>query len=216
MTRVAAVDCGTNTIRLLIADLIRDGAGRAHLEPLRRRNEIVRLGQGVDRTGMLDPAALERTLAVVKDYAADCADLGVEPGEGNRRFVATSATRDARNREDFVEGVRRLLGVAPEVVSGQEEARLSFTGSLLGARESADGGAAPRLVVDLGGGSTELVLGVDAPAAAISLATSPTASLPLLRRPPASRCASCWIALLGLSIWPPPAASWGWPARLPP
>ena len=161
MTRVAAVDCGTNTIRLLIADLIRDGAGRAQLEPLRRRNEIVRLGQGVDRTGMLDPAALERTLAVVKDYAADCADLGVEPGEGNRRF--------ARNREDFVEGVRRLLGVAPEVVSGQEEARLSFTGSLLGAHESADGGAAPRLVVDLGGGSTELVLGVDAPAAAISL-----------------------------------------------
>ena len=171
MTRVAAVDCGTNTIRLLIADLIRDGAGRAHLEPLRRRNEIVRLGQGVDRTGMLDPAALERTLAVVKDYAADCAEFGVAPGEGNRRFVATSATRDARNREEFVEGVRRLLGVAPEVVSGQEEARLSFTGSLLGADESgaADGGAAPRLVVDLGGGSTELVLGVDAPAAAISL-----------------------------------------------
>ena len=134
MTRVAAVDCGTNTIRLLIADLIRDGAGRAHLEPLRRRNEIVRLGQGVDRTGMLDPAALERTLAVVKDYAADCAEFGVEPGEGNRRFVATSATRDARNRE---------------------------SGSA--------GGVAPRLVVDLGGGSTELVLGVDAPAAAISL-----------------------------------------------
>ena len=169
MTRVAAVDCGTNTIRLLIADLIRDGAGRAHLEPLRRRNEIVRLGQGVDRTGMLDPAALERTLAVVEDYAADCAEFGVEPGEGNRRFVATSATRDARNREDFVVGVRRLLGVAPEVVSGQEEARLSFTGSLLGAHGSVDGGAAPRLVVDLGGGSTELVLGVDAPAAAISL-----------------------------------------------
>ena len=169
MTRVAAIDCGTNTIRLLIADLIRDGAGRTHLEPLRRRNEIVRLGQGVDRTGMLDPAALERTLAVVEDYAADCAEFGVEPGEGNRRFVATSATRDARNREDFVVGVRRLLGVAPEVVSGQEEARLSFTGSLLGAHGSVDGGAAPRLVVDLGGGSTELVLGVDAPAAAISL-----------------------------------------------
>ena len=169
MTRVAAVDCGTNTIRLLIADLIRDGAGRAHLEPLRRRNEIVRLGQGVDRTGVLDPAALERTLAVVEDYAADCAEFDVEPGERNRRFVATSATRDARNREDFVAGVRRLLGVAPEVVSGQEEARLSFTGSLLGAHESSDGGAVPRLVVDLGGGSTELVLGVDAPAAAISL-----------------------------------------------
>ena len=158
MTRVAAVDCGTNTIRLLIADLIRDGAGRAHLEPLRRRNEIVRLGQGVDRTGMLDPAALERTLAVVKDYAADCADLGVEPGEGNRRFVATSATRDARNREDFVAGVRRLLGIEPEVVSGQEEARLSFSGSLLGVRGGEDAGVqkggervqAPRLVVDLG------------------------------------------------------------------
>ena len=169
MTRVAAVDCGTNTIRLLVADLIREETGRPRLEPLRRRNEIVRLGQGVDRTGLLDPAALERTLAVVEDYAADCAELGVEPGRGARRFVATSATRDARNREDFAAGVRSLLGVDPEVVSGQEEAHLSFAGSLLGAR-GADGGA-PRLVVDLGGGSTELVLGVDAPAAAISLNT---------------------------------------------
>lgn len=170
MTRVAAVDCGTNTIRLLVADLIREETGRPRLEPLRRRNEIVRLGQGVDRTGLLDPAALERTLAVVEDYAADCAELGVEPGRGARRFVATSATRDARNREDFAAGVRSLLGVDPEVVSGQEEAHLSFAGSLLGARGTDDGGA-PRLVVDLGGGSTELVLGVDAPAAAISLNT---------------------------------------------
>ena len=169
MTRVAAVDCGTNTIRLLVADLIREETGRPRLEPLRRRNEIVRLGQGVDRTGLLDPAALERTLAVVEDYAADCAELGVEPGRAARRFVATSATRDARNREDFAAGVRSLLGVDPEVVSGQEEAHLSFAGSLLGAR-GADGGAR-RLVVDLGGGSTELVLGVDAPAAAISLNT---------------------------------------------
>ncbi|MCZ0858892.1 exopolyphosphatase [Actinomyces israelii] len=169
MTRVAAVDCGTNTIRLLVADLIREETGRPRLEPLRRRNEIVRLGQGVDRTGLLDPAALERTLAVVEDYAADCAELGVEPGRAARRFVATSATRDARNRGDFAAGVRSLLGVDPEVVSGQEEAHLSFAGSLLGAR-GADGGA-PRLVVDLGGGSTELVLGVDAPAAAISLNT---------------------------------------------
>ena len=170
MTRVAAVDCGTNTIRLLVADLTREETGRPRLEPLRRRNEIVRLGQGVDRTGLLDPAALERTLAVVEDYAADCAELGVEPGRGARRFVATSATRDARNREDFAAGVRSLLGVDPEVVSGQEEAHLSFAGSLLGARGTDDGGA-PRLVVDLGGGSTELVLGVDAPAAAISLNT---------------------------------------------
>ena len=177
MTRVAAIDCGTNTIRLLIAEADRDDSGRPRLEVLRRRNEIVRLGQGVDRTGVLDPEALERTLTVVAAYAADCAELGVAPGEAARRFVATSATRDARNREDFVAGVRRLLGIAPEVVSGQEEARLSFSGSLLGAREGAGGGAqgeraqAPRLIVDLGGGSTELVLGVDAPSAAISLDT---------------------------------------------
>ena len=177
MTRVAAIDCGTNTIRLLIAEADRDDFGRPRLEVLRRRNEIVRLGQGVDRTGLLDPEALERTLAAVASYAADCTELGVAPGGDVRRFVATSATRDARNREDFVAGVRRLLGIEPEVVSGQEEARLSFTGSLLGA--GADEGtpgpgeraSAPRLVVDLGGGSTELVLGVDEPSAAISLDT---------------------------------------------
>ena len=179
MTRVAAIDCGTNTIRLLIAEADRDQSGRPRLEVLRRRNEIVRLGQGVDRTGMLDPDALERTLRVVAAYAADCDELGVAPGEAVRRFVATSATRDASNREDFVAGVRRLLGIEPEVVSGQEEARLSFSGSLLGAR-GAEGAEvqgragrvpAPRLVVDLGGGSTELVLGVDEPSAAISLDT---------------------------------------------
>ena len=175
MTRVAAIDCGTNTIRLLIAEADRDDFGRPRLEVLRRRNEIVRLGQGVDRTGVLDPDALERTLTVVAAYAADCAELGVAPGAAARRFVATSATRDARNREDFVAGVRRLLGIEPEVVSGQEEARLSFTGSLLGAGEdegtpeSGEHAPAPRLVVDLGGGSTELVLGVDEPSAAISL-----------------------------------------------
>ena len=179
MTRVAAIDCGTNTIRLLIAEADRDRSGRPRLEVLRRRNAIVRLGQGVDRTGVLNPEALERTLTVVDAYATDCDELGVAPGEAVRRFVATSATRDARNREDFVTGVRRLLGVEPEVVSGQEEARLSFSGSLLGARGGEDSGVregsecaqTPRLVVDLGGGSTELVLGVDAPSAAISLDT---------------------------------------------
>ena len=177
MTRVAAIDCGTNTIRLLIAEADRDDSGRPRLEVLRRRNEIVRLGQDVDRTGLLDPEALERTLAAVASYAADCTELGVAPGGDVRRFVATSATRDARNREDFVAGVRRLLGIEPEVVSGQEEARLSFTGSLLGAGEDegtpgpGEYGASPRLVVDLGGGSTELVLGVDEPCAAISLDT---------------------------------------------
>ena len=177
MTRVAAIDCGTNTIRLLIAEADRDDFGRPRLEVLRRRNEIVRLGQGVDRTGLLDPEALERTLAAVASYAADCTELGVAPGGDVRRFVATSATRDARNREDFVAGVSRLLGIDPEVVSGQEEARLSFTGSLLGADEdegtpgAGECAPAPRLVVDLGGGSTELVLGVDEPSAAISLDT---------------------------------------------
>ena len=129
MTRVAAIDCGTNTIRLLIADARVAPGGAVRLVPLVRLNEIVRLGQGVDRTGRLDEAALERTLAVVGDYADRCRELGAQ----SVRFVATSATRDASNRAVFVEGVRELLGVEPEVVSGQEEARLSFAGSLLGA-----------------------------------------------------------------------------------
>ena len=200
MTRVAAIDCGTNTIRLLIADARVSPGGAVRLVPLVRLNEIVRLGQGVDRTGRLDEAALERTLAVVGDYADRCRELGAQ----SVRFVATSATRDASNRAVFVEGVRELLGVEPEVVSGQEEARLSFAGSLLGADgegafPAADAGpgvaAGPdtgsdagvaagsadarpdaavgmrRLVTDLGGGSTELVLGVDAPAAAYSMNT---------------------------------------------
>ena len=185
MTRVAAIDCGTNTIRLLIADARASSGGAVRLVPLVRLNEIVRLGQGVDRTGRLDEAALERTLAVVGDYADRCRELGAQ----FVRFVATSATRDASNRAVFVEGVRELLGVEPEVVSGQEEARLSFAGSLLGADgggvfPGADTGPAGseadirpgaggtrRLVTDLGGGSTELVLGVDAPAAAYSMNT---------------------------------------------
>ena len=213
MTRVAAIDCGTNTIRLLIADARVAPGGAVRLVPLVRLNEIVRLGQGVDRTGRLDEAALERTLAVVGDYAERCRELGAQAV----RFVATSATRDASNRAVFVEGVRELLGVEPEVVSGQEEARLSFAGSLLGADgggafpgadagHAAAGPAGPeaatagpetgavgptglgdaagpeadirpgaggtrRLVTDLGGGSTELVLGVDAPAAAYSMNT---------------------------------------------
>ena len=200
MTRVAAIDCGTNTIRLLIADARASSGGAVRLVPLVRLNEIVRLGQGVDRTGRLDEAALERTLAVVGDYAGRCRELGAQ----SVRFVATSATRDASNRAVFVEGVRELLGVEPEVVSGQEEARLSFAGSLLGADgegafPAADAGpgvaagpdtgsdaavaagsadAGPdaavgmrRLVTDLGGGSTELVLGVGAPDAAYSMNT---------------------------------------------
>ncbi|WP_413451172.1 Ppx/GppA phosphatase family protein [Georgenia phoenicis] len=158
MTRVAAIDCGTNSIRLLIADVSRRGP----LVEVVREMEVVRLGQGVDRTGMLDPAALDRTLAAVRRYAATCSEHGVEA----TRFVATSATRDAGNRHTFVDGVRSLLGVEPEVVSGQEEAALSFAGaaSVIGADQ-----ARPLLVVDIGGGSTELVVGDDVPHAGVSI-----------------------------------------------
>jgi exopolyphosphatase / guanosine-5'-triphosphate,3'-diphosphate pyrophosphatase len=159
VTRVAAVDCGTNSIRLLVAD-VDPGAGT--LADVERRMEIVRLGQGVDRTGRIAPEALERTLDATRRYAAVCEAAGVEA----IRFVATSASRDAENRDEFVTGVRALLGVEPEVVAGDEEARLSFAGAtreLRGERE------APFLVVDLGGGSTELVLGDAAPEAALSV-----------------------------------------------
>ncbi|MFC8193083.1 exopolyphosphatase [Cellulomonas sp. NPDC057328] len=159
MTRVAAIDCGTNSIRLLVAD-VDPAAGT--LVDLDRRNEVVRLGQGVDRTGRLAPEALARTLDAARRYHDVCTDLGVEA----IRFVATSATRDAENRADFVAGVHEALGVEPEVVGGDEEARLSFrgaTGVLAGRFD------APFLVVDLGGGSTELVLGTDAPEAALSM-----------------------------------------------
>ncbi|AMD86731.1 exopolyphosphatase [Actinomyces radicidentis] len=165
MTRVAAIDCGTNTIRLLVADLREPGASGPALTPVTRLNEIVRLGQGVDRTGRLDPEALERTMTALRSYAATARELGAQ----RTRFVATSATRDAENRADFVDGVREVLGVEPEVVTGEEEARLSFAGTLLGVGGTGDG--PERLVVDLGGGSTELVLGRRAPEAAYSMNT---------------------------------------------
>ena len=159
MTRVAGIDCGTNSIRLLVADV--DPATGA-LADVERTMEVVRLGQGVDRTGRLAPEALERALAATRRYAARCAELGVEA----IRFVATSTTRDAENRREFVDGVRTAIGVEPEVIEGAEEARLSFRGAtgVLGSRHPG-----PLLVVDLGGGSTELVLGTDAPIAAYSM-----------------------------------------------
>lgn len=169
MTRVAAIDCGTNTIRLLVAELDAPAVGApASLRSLHRSNEIVRLGQGVDRSGRLDEAALARTLEVVRGYADTCTGLGVDLEAGHARFVATSATRDAQNRAAFVDGVHDILGITPEVISGQEEARLSFAGALLGAQGPVE---SPRLVVDLGGGSTELVLGLNAPRAAVSMDT---------------------------------------------
>ena len=160
MTRVAAIDCGTNSIRLLVAD-VDPAAGT--LVDLDRRMEIVRLGQDVDRTGRLAPEALERTFAACRRYAEVIAELGAE----RVRFVATSASRDAENRAEFVAGVHALLGVEPEVVTGAAEAELSFAGAT---RELAGIGAeAPYLVVDIGGGSTEFVLGTDSVEAAHSV-----------------------------------------------
>jgi exopolyphosphatase/guanosine-5'-triphosphate,3'-diphosphate pyrophosphatase len=157
---VAAIDCGTNSLRLLIADV---DPGRGELADVDRRMEIVRLGQGVDATGRLAPEALERTFRVLADYARAISAAGA----GRARMVATSATRDASNASEFVQGVTQILGVAPEVISGDEEAALSFTGATaeLGQPDPADGGLQPPfLVVDIGGGSTELVLGSGATA----------------------------------------------------
>ena len=152
--RVGAVDCGTNSIRLLVADVGEDGL----LTDVVRRTEVVRLGQGIDRTGVIAADAMERTLAMSREYAATCREHGVE----DARFVATSASRDARNADEFVRGVVEAFGdldVAPEVVPGDEEARLSFTGATGDLRRL--GVEGPYLVVDLGGGSTELVRGTD-------------------------------------------------------
>jgi len=148
--RVAAVDCGTNSIRLLIADI---GAriGASGLRDVVRRMEIVRLGQDVDRTGQLAPVAIERTRQALVSYGEQISELGVQAV----RMVATSATRDAANREDFRQMVLATLGVEPEVVSGDDEAALSFAGALSGL----PGAVPPVLVADIGGGSTEVVLG---------------------------------------------------------
>jgi exopolyphosphatase/guanosine-5'-triphosphate,3'-diphosphate pyrophosphatase len=153
VTRVGAVDCGTNSIRLLVADI---DPGTRELSDVLRRMEIVRLGQGIDRTGAIAPEAMERTLARAREYAAQCRELGAE----RVRFVATSASRDASNADEFVAGVHEAFGdydVSPEVVSGDEEAALSFSGATGDLR--ATGVPGPYLVVDLGGGSTEFVRG---------------------------------------------------------
>jgi exopolyphosphatase/guanosine-5'-triphosphate,3'-diphosphate pyrophosphatase len=149
VTRVAAIDCGTNSIRLLIAEP--DGSGG--LNDLKRRLEIVRLGQGVDATGEFRPDALRRTFAAVDDYAEliKKAEVPIE----KVHFVATSAARDAKNRDSFLLGIKERLGVQADVISGETEARLSFMGAL--SRVTPDG--EPVLVMDIGGGSTELITG---------------------------------------------------------
>src|SRR4051794_20679788 len=150
MTRVAAIDCGTNSIRLLVADVEGDS-----LVDVVRRMEVVRLGEGVDRTGRLADAALARTFTALDDYAAVIAAHDV----GRVRMVATSASRDAENRQTFVDGVVERLGVPPEVVTGDGEAALSFDGATRELRGADATFEAPYLVCDIGGGSTEFVLG---------------------------------------------------------
>lgn len=160
--RVGAVDCGTNSIRLLVADI--DDAGR--LVDVERTMRIVRLGQGVDVSGRIADDAMARTLEAARDYAATCEQLGCEAV----RFVATSASRDASNAQTFIDGVADAFahwGIAPEVVSGDEEAQLSFRGATIDLHGS--DAPKPYLVVDLGGGSTEFVRGVDSVEAAISM-----------------------------------------------
>jgi len=151
MARVAAIDCGTNSIRLLVADVTAVDDGSRWLRDVHREMRVVRLGAGVDATGVLGAEALERTRAALADYANVLRRKGAE----RVRMVATSATRDAANRDEFFAMTRAVLGVEAEVISGDEEARLSFTGAVADL-DAADG---PFLVSDVGGGSTELVLG---------------------------------------------------------
>ena len=155
--RVAAIDCGTNSIRLLVADIDASGM-HEHVRDM----QVVRLGQGVDATGRFAEEAIDRTLAACDGYARTCRDLGVE----GIRFVATSATRDASNRARFIDGVHERLGVLPDVIAGDEEAALSFAGAT---RELVGHAPSPFLVIDIGGGSTEFVLGTTAPEAARSV-----------------------------------------------
>src|SRR5262249_39685782 len=163
------VDCGTNSLRMLVADVDRS---RGTLTDVERRMEIVRLGQGVDATGRLAPEALARTLRGLRsDRAIIQARAGTRVRKGGSggtraaavRMVATSATRDAANAQEFLAGVRAILGVAPEVLSGEDEARLSFTGATA---ELAGWVDPPYLVADIGGGSTEFVLGYEEPVTA--------------------------------------------------
>ena len=144
--RVAAIDCGTNSLRLLIADIDGDKLREVH-----RDMRIVRLGQGVDQNKAFAPEAIERTLVATSEFA----NLIRATGATRVRFCATSATRDATNRDQFIDGVQNILGISPEVIAGSEEAALSF----LGATKELGQELAPFLVVDIGGGSTEFVLG---------------------------------------------------------
>jgi len=157
--RVAAIDCGTNSIRLLIADIT-----NGTLTDVVRTMVIVRLGEGVDKTGEFSQAALERTFAAIETFA----ELISKHQPEQVRFVATSASRDVSNRDEFVDGVASRLGIEPDIISGDEEAALSFLGATADLLNLDNPPTAPYLVIDIGGGSTEFVLGTTAPTAAIS------------------------------------------------
>jgi exopolyphosphatase / guanosine-5'-triphosphate,3'-diphosphate pyrophosphatase len=154
--RLAAVDVGTNSTRLLVADV----DGDRILDQLEREMVITRLGRGVDRTRRFEPASLRRTLDVLGDYAGRCRRLRVDA----TRVVATSATRDATNRDEFLGGVRELFGVEAEVLSGDEEAATSYLGAIHDLR-----GDERTLVIDIGGGSTEFIIGNHDPEAMLSI-----------------------------------------------
>lgn len=158
---VAAIDCGTNSIRLLVAEVQSDGS----LKELHRQLEIVRLGEGVDQTGEFAIDAIERTVRVAAQYS----DIAGKFGVTKLRFGATSATRDAKNRHLFIIPIEEIFGVTPEVISGTEEAALSFIGATTSLIKSGKIAKSPYLVIDIGGGSTEFVLGTDAPTQSISV-----------------------------------------------
>jgi exopolyphosphatase/guanosine-5'-triphosphate,3'-diphosphate pyrophosphatase len=160
MTRVAAVDIGTNSTRLLVADVSGQGAD-AVLEPVQREMRITRLGQGVDAQRTLRADAIERTVTVLREYGEIIERLGAE----RVRATATSASRDASNRDEFFDpATEALRGTRPELLSGEDEAALSFLGATAGLQEPT-----PYLVIDVGGGSTEFVLGTDKPEGLISV-----------------------------------------------
>ena len=155
MRRVAAIDVGTNSTRLLVAEEQPGG-----FRPIDRRMVITRLGQGVDRSRVLAPEALDRTLLTIAEYAATCGELGVE----RMRVTGTSAVRDARNRDEFFEGVRKLTGTEAQLLTGEEEARATFLGTLTDLEETGT-----VVVVDIGGGSTELIVGRGEPERMVSM-----------------------------------------------
>lgn len=161
--RVAAYDCGTNSLRLLVADV---DPARGTMTELARDMRIVRLGEGVDRTGRIGDAALGRTLDALRDFDAVARGFGVD----RTRFCATSAARDAENAAEFAAAVHEVIGVEPEVISGDQEAALSFAGAVgaLGPLGRSDH-PQPYLVVDIGGGSTEFILGAETVTASRSL-----------------------------------------------